>query len=85
MVMCVHAHWVCGSCVPVQRGFSTSHFYCHSARHFIPCPNVPLRSITAGHPLHEQARALLEANNPNEDKNSGKGLEGLQRRCVAGA
>lgn len=35
----------------------------------------------AGHPLHEQARALLEANNPNEDKNSAKGLEGVQRRC----
>ena len=38
------------------------------------------RPTAAGHPLHEQARTLLEANNPNEDKNSGKGLAGLQRR-----
>lgn len=36
----------------------------------------------AGHPLHEQAQRLLEAHNPNDNKNSAKGLEGLQRRFV---
>ncbi|PRW39318.1 manganese-dependent ADP-ribose CDP-alcohol diphosphatase-like [Chlorella sorokiniana] len=44
--------------------------------------DVSILGWPPGHPLHEQARSLLEANNPNEDKNSGKGLVGLQRRFV---
>ncbi|KAI7843313.1 hypothetical protein COHA_003014 [Chlorella ohadii] len=64
----------------------------HSYYTFSPAPgwrficldgyDVSILGWPAGHPLHEQARALLEANNPNEDKNSGKGLVGLQRRFV---
>lgn len=50
------------------------------AQHSSPCCHACHAPPTTGHPLHEQAKALLEANNPNEDKNSGKGLEGLQRR-----
>lgn len=39
----------------------------------------------AGHPLHERAASLLEAHNPNENKNSAEGLTGLARRCAAAA
>jgi hypothetical protein len=34
----------------------------------------------AGHPLHEQARQLLDQHNPNENKNSNSGLQGTARR-----
>ena len=43
------------------------------------CP----RCSGAGHPLHEQARQLLEERNPNEEKNSNNGLVGLERRWAA--
>ena len=35
-----------------------------------------------GHPLHEQAVELLNSKNPNDDKNSNSGLEGLNKRFV---
>ncbi|KAL4440436.1 hypothetical protein ABPG75_003437 [Micractinium tetrahymenae] len=64
----------------------------HSYYAFKPAPgwrfllldgyDVSILGWPPGHPLHEQARALLEANNPNEDKNSGAGLVGPPRRFV---
>lgn len=44
--------------------------------------DVSILGWPAGHPLHEQARHLLESSNPNEEKNSAAGLEGLTRRFV---
>lgn len=64
----------------------------HSYYSFRPAPgwrfllldgyDVSILGWPPGHPQHEQARAMLEANNPNEDKNSGAGLVGPQRRFV---
>lgn len=67
----------------------------HSYFSFIPSvPNPGYRFIVLdgydisllgwpeGHPLHEQAVATLSANNPNEEKNSNAGLEGLNKRFV---
>jgi hypothetical protein len=44
------------------------------------CPLCP--PPCAGHPLHEQARQLLDERNPNAEKNSNNGLVGLERRWV---
>lgn len=44
--------------------------------------DVSLLGWPEGHPLHNQARDILDQNNPNEDKNSNTGLEGLNKRFV---
>lgn len=44
--------------------------------------DVSILGWPPGHPLREQAAALLAANNPNENKNSAAGLEGPARRFV---
>jgi manganese-dependent ADP-ribose/CDP-alcohol diphosphatase len=44
--------------------------------------DVSLLGWPPGHPHHEQARALLEAKNPNEEKNSSAGLSGTDMRFV---
>lgn len=62
---------------PYCRALQATNASCRAPHHLLPYMRRP---TAAGHPLHEQARTLLEANNPNEDKNSGKGLAGLQRR-----
>ena len=53
----------------------------------VPAPaewlSPPAPPQCAGHPLHEQAAQLLEAQNPNENKNSAAGLVGLDRRYAA--
>ncbi|KAK9808721.1 hypothetical protein WJX72_002505 [[Myrmecia] bisecta] len=36
----------------------------------------------AGHPLHEQAKRILDERNPHENKNSPEGLVGVARRFV---
>jgi manganese-dependent ADP-ribose/CDP-alcohol diphosphatase len=45
--------------------------------------DVSMLGWPAGHPHHAAAAALLAAHNPNDNKNSPSGLEGLQRRYVA--
>eukprot|EP00798_Chlamydomonas_sp_ICE-L_P030302 gene30302-35290_t len=44
--------------------------------------DVSILGWPAGHPLHEQARAILKEKNPNENKNNPTGLEGVDRRFV---
>jgi manganese-dependent ADP-ribose/CDP-alcohol diphosphatase len=44
--------------------------------------DVSILGWPAGHPLHEKAVKILEENNPNEEKNSNKGLEGTKKRFV---
>jgi manganese-dependent ADP-ribose/CDP-alcohol diphosphatase len=44
--------------------------------------DISLLGWPAGHPLHEAAVALLAERNPNAEKNSNAGLEGVARRFV---
>ncbi|KAI3431396.1 hypothetical protein D9Q98_004449 [Chlorella vulgaris] len=44
--------------------------------------DVSILGWPPGHPLREQAEQLLAEHNPNTDKNSSSGLEGVQRRFV---
>lgn len=64
----------------------------HSYYTFHPAPgfrfimmdgyDVSILGWPPGHPGHEQAQRLLSKHNPNEDKNSANGLEGVDRRFV---
>eukprot|EP00887_Chlorella_sp_A99_P002374 scaffold10.g2374.t1 len=64
----------------------------HSYYSYTPAPgwrfialdgyDVSILGWPAGHPLHELAAARLAANNPNANKNSAEGLEGVARRYV---
>ena len=72
-VVCV----VCGVCgVPVVLLCCGG----HHARH--PPPPSSHAHMVQGEAEHTAAEALLAARNPNADKNSPEGLEGLARRCV---
>ena len=64
----------------------------HSYYAFHPAPGWRLIALDGydvsvlgwppGHPLHEEALATLAARNPNVEKNSAAGLEGVARRYV---
>ena len=45
--------------------------------------DVSILGYEAGHPHHELAKSILEEKNPNEEKNSNAGLQGLDKRFVA--
>ena len=44
--------------------------------------DVSILGYPPGHPNHELAKRILEEKNPNEEKNSNKGLTGLDKRFV---
>lgn len=44
--------------------------------------DVSILGWPEGHPHHEQAREILEQKNPNDDKNSNRGLQGMEKRFV---
>lgn len=44
--------------------------------------DVSLLGYPPGHSHHELAKAILDRENPNEEKNSNRGLEGVARRFV---
>jgi manganese-dependent ADP-ribose/CDP-alcohol diphosphatase len=45
--------------------------------------DVSILGYEAGHPHHELAKSILEEKNPNAEKNSNAGLQGLDKRFVA--
>eukprot|EP00889_Picochlorum_renovo_P000925 jgi/Picre1/27955/NNA_000916.t1 len=44
--------------------------------------DISILGYPPGHPHHELAKSILDKENPNEEKNSNKGLEGVARRFV---
>ena len=44
--------------------------------------DISLLGWPEGHPLHEQAKSILQTHNKNQDMNSNVGLEGLNKRFV---
>lgn len=44
--------------------------------------DISILGYPAGHPNHEIAQRILDEKNPNEEKNSNLGLEGLEKRFV---